>query len=327
MTVNIKRRSVIQGTAVSLLASIVGVPARADGNNVIRFGDQANQIESLMEAAGQLKGLNYKVEFSNFPNAGPVMEAEKAGAIDAGFGGDGTHSFAFANGLAGKVIYAERSDPGCVAILVHGDSPIKTVRDLKGKSVAIIRGSVTQYLLNEALAAQGMTTDDVKITFLQSADAKSAFYAKSVDAWGTWTLLQAQAVHDGARVLVNGRGLINDNAFISASNSAITRKPVILQDFVNRVGRSRLWALENIDAYSKVWANLTKVSPEVCKQGYNLERFRPCPLDKEFLREWADTANFYKKIHLLSNSFDPTSFIDAKFNTDATVLADAKKFK
>jgi sulfonate transport system substrate-binding protein len=323
----LKRASILALPAAPALSALIGAPAIAQPlSGTLRFGDQANQIRSMMEGAGQLKDVPYKIEFANFPNAGPVLEAEKAGALDAGFGGDGAHCFAFANGLPGKVIYAERSDPACIAVLVHGDSPIKTVKDLKGKSVAIIRGSIVHYLIANALAANGMKAEDVNLVFMQSADAKSAFYGKSVDGWGTWTLLQAQAVlNDKARVLVNGRGLINNNAFISANDTAIASKQAILQDFANRFGRSRVWALNNLDAYSKVWSDITKASPEVCKHAYNLERFRPVAFDEQLLDEWRKTANFYKGAGLLTNAFDPAKVVDNRFKTDAHLLDEAKK--
>ncbi len=192
----------------ALTAPLLSRPAKAATGGVLKVGDQRATVRSLLEASGQLKDLPYTLEFADFPAAAPVLEALNAGAIDAGFAGDAAHAFALSNGLPAKVISATRSDPGCIGILVRKDSPIKTVADLKGRTITTVRGSIGHYLAVAALKANGLSVNDVTLAFLQPSEAKSAFSAGTVDAWSIWTLYIAQEVVAGTgRVLVNGRGL------------------------------------------------------------------------------------------------------------------------
>lgn len=275
-----------------------------------------------MEGSGALNNIPYKVEFADFAAATPLLEAENAEAIDAGFGGDAAHALAFSNGIQSKVIYAEKSDPACIGILVRGNSPYRSIADLKGKTITTGRGTIAHYLAIAAMKANGMSPSDINFVFLQPADAKSAFVSGSVDAWAIWTLYIAQAVlTENARVIANGRGLINNNAFISASNTAIAQKRAILHDFANRYARSRVWALKNIDTYSKVWADLVKVTPEAAKYAYELERFRPVNIDDQLLEEFQKAAAFQREMGLITKPFTPSDFLDRSFKLDPEILA------
>lgn len=153
----LSRRSLLSGAgtaaAVGLLAPALAAPllsrpaiaATAVTNAIggtLKVGDQRATIRSLLEASGQLTDIPYTLDFADFPAAAPVLEALNAGAIDAGFAGDAAHAFALSNGLPAKIISAARSDPRCIGLLVRKDSPIRTVADLKGRTITAVRGSI-----------------------------------------------------------------------------------------------------------------------------------------------------------------------------------------
>ena len=93
------RRTVLAGLAA---AAAFGRPAAAD--MVLRAGDQKGGTQSVMKAAGVLDGLPYRLEWSQFAAAAPLLEALNAGAVDLAFAGDAPTTFALAAGLPARII-------------------------------------------------------------------------------------------------------------------------------------------------------------------------------------------------------------------------------
>src|SRR4051812_25592303 len=99
----------------------------------LRVGDQKGGNRSLLDISGFGKDLPYKIQWSEFPAAAPILEALNAGALDVGYTGDLAFLSVYANGSPIKVIGGVRANADTQAILVRQDSPIKTAADLKGK--------------------------------------------------------------------------------------------------------------------------------------------------------------------------------------------------
>src|ERR1700710_929496 len=125
----------IAGVLLSALAS-----AHAQG--VLRVGDQKGNSQAVMEAAGVLKDVPYKIEWKEFPAAAPLLEALGAGAIDTGLVGDAPFTFAAAADAPIKAIGTVRQTREGLAILVPKESKIGSFEDLKGKKIATGRGSI-----------------------------------------------------------------------------------------------------------------------------------------------------------------------------------------
>ncbi|WP_235498264.1 ABC transporter substrate-binding protein [Frankia sp. R43] len=133
----------------------------------LRVADQVGQLKALLEASGVLADVPYKIEWSDFSAAAPLLQALRAGAADIGQAGDAPILNALGAGAPLKVVGAARTSPKGVAILVPKDSPIRTVADLRGKTVSpSTEGSIGHYLLLGALKEAGLTPDDLTISFL-----------------------------------------------------------------------------------------------------------------------------------------------------------------
>ena len=115
------------------------------------------------------------------------------------------------------------------AILVPKDSPIKSVADLKGKKVALNKGSNVHYLLVKALEKAGVKYTEIEPVFLAPADARAAFERGAVDAWVIWDPFQAAAeVATGARTLADGTGLVPNHQFYLASQKFVDGDPQVV---------------------------------------------------------------------------------------------------
>src|ERR1700722_15757446 len=246
----------------------------------LRVGDQKGGNRSLLEIAGLAKDLPYKIEWSEFPAAAPILEALNAGALDVGYTGDLAFLTVYAAGAPIKAIGGTRSDARTQAILVRKDSPIRTAADLKGKRLAGTRGGWGRFLIDATLEKAGYKTEDAVFAPLRPVDAKIALIAGSIDGWAVWEPYVSYAtLKDNARIVADGDGLTPTITFIVASDQAIATKRAAVQDLVQRLNKARLWSLDHLSEYAKSTAELTKLPVDVMLSAYTAQRTGPIVID------------------------------------------------
>ncbi|RKE40072.1 ABC-type nitrate/sulfonate/bicarbonate transport system substrate-binding protein [Paraburkholderia sp. BL23I1N1] len=234
------------------------------------LGDQAGGTRALAEAAKVLDGTPYAFRWANFQGAAPLFEAQRAGAVDLAPAGD-LPVLAAAVGDPTLKIVATRVGSGAqLGILVAPNSPIRTVADLKGRTVFVssARGSISQFQLYGALAEAGLSKDDVKVRFILPVDAFAALASGSIDVWATFDPYYGIAVQRGARILRDGSGINSGLGFITASGAALanTRKRTAIADVLLRLQRAGEWALANPDAYAQIYSTLTRSPLDAARQ-------------------------------------------------------------
>src|ERR1700738_2442024 len=203
------RLRIVGATLFSVAVGIAMTASAIAADTVTLRGDQQKGGNlSLLEIAGLAKDLPYKIEWSEFPAAAPILEALNAGALDVGYTGDLAFLTVYAAGAPIKAIGGTRADARTQAILVRKDSPIKTVADLKGKRLAGTRGGWGQLLIDATLAKAGHQIDDATFAPLGPVDAKIALVAGSIDGWAVWEPYVSYAtLKDNARIVADGEGL------------------------------------------------------------------------------------------------------------------------
>jgi len=242
------RLSHIVGVAV-LLGSLIGLsPDLAlSQDKVIRIGFQKYGNLILLKGRGSLESklalLGYKVEWREFPSGPPLLEALNAGAIDFGHTGETPPIFAQAAGIPFIYVAYEPPAPKGEAILVPRDSPIKSLADLKGKRVALNKGSNVHYLLVRALEHAGVKYSDIETAFLAPADARAAFARGVVHAWVIWDpFLAAAEAATGARTLTDATGLAPNRQFYLASRKLANANPGVVDAIVAEIADIDRWA-------------------------------------------------------------------------------------
>jgi sulfonate transport system substrate-binding protein len=161
---------------------------------------------------------NAKIQWIEFPAGPQLLEALAVGSLEFGLTGDAPPVFAQAAGKDLLYVGAEPPKPDSSAILVLKDSPLRTLADLRGRKVALQKGSSAHYLLVRAVEKAGLKWTDIQPVYLTPADARAAFERKSVDAWAIWDpFYAATELAIQPRVLSNGRALSSNNSFYLAS--------------------------------------------------------------------------------------------------------------
>ncbi|MGF6446210.1 ABC transporter substrate-binding protein [Paraburkholderia youngii] len=268
------RRRVLRSLAAAPLAmasALTGARnARAADDVTIVLGDQAGGTRALVEAAKVLDGAPYAFRWANFQGAAPLFEAQRAGSVDLAPAGD-LPVLAAAVGDPTLKIVATRIGSGAqLGILVAPKSTIRTIADLKGRTVFVssARGSISQFQLYGALAEAGLTKDDVTVRFILPVDAFAAFASGAIEVWATFDPYYGIAVQRGGRILRDGSGINSGLGFITASGASLAdpRKRAAIADVLVRYQRAGDWALANPDAYAQIYATLTRSPLDAARQ-------------------------------------------------------------
>jgi sulfonate transport system substrate-binding protein len=221
-----------------------------NADNVIRIGYQKYGTLVLLKARGglekRLAPLHVQVKWTEFPAGPQLLEGLNVGSIDFGTVGEAPPIFAQAAGA--DLVYVGNEPPASTgeAILVPKNSPIKSVAELKGKKVALNKGSNVHFLLVKLLEKAGVPYTDIDAVFLTPADARAAFERGSVDAWAIWEpFLAAAQTQTGARILANGNGVVSNHQFFLASRPYASKRVDVVAIVLEELAAVDQWAKAN----------------------------------------------------------------------------------
>ncbi|HVV11347.1 ABC transporter substrate-binding protein [Amycolatopsis sp.] len=285
----------------------------------LKVGDQKGGSQALLKAAGLLDDLPYKIEWSTFTSGPPLLEAASAGAIDIGGVGNTPPIFSAAAKAKISIVSAAQGDVTGDALLVPPDSTLRSVADLKGKTIGVAKGSSAHGQILLTLRKAGLSTKDVKISFLQPADAYGAFTQHQIDAWAVWDPYTAQAkLEASAGVLANGVGTANGYTFEVAGNAALSDagKNAALRDYVVRLAKAQRWSDTHRDQWARVWSAETGLSPEVTKASVANGPDLPVALDDKVIASEQELADAFSDDKVLPGKVDFAQFVDGRYAAD-----------
>ncbi|CAO4174819.1 sulfonate ABC transporter substrate-binding protein [Methylorubrum aminovorans] len=276
---------------------------------VVRVGYQKYGTLVLLKGRGtlepKLKALGYRVLWSEFPSGPPLMEALNAGAVDFGSAGETPPIFAQAASDALTYVAHEPAAPKGEAILVPKASPIRSVADLRGKKVALNKGSNVHYLLVRAIEAAGLTLADITPIYLAPADARAAFERGAVDAWVIWDPYFAAAEAGGnARVLADGTGLVPNHQFYLSSKSFAAENGAALDAIIAAVAEVDAWAKDNTDAVAKELSPSVGIPAPILAVALKRQTYGIRPLDEGVTREQQRIADTFHGLKLVPKTVD-----------------------
>jgi sulfonate transport system substrate-binding protein len=285
------------------LALAFAAPAHAD-SKVVHVGFQKYGKLVLLKNKGTLEAalapLGVTVEWIEFPSGPPLLEAINAGAIEFGNAGEAPPIFAQAARVPFVYVAYEPPAPRGEAILVPKGSPLKSVAELKGKRIALNKGSNVHYLLLAALEKAGVAYSDIQTVFLAPADARAAFERGSVDAWAIWDpFLAAAETATGARTLADGTGLVANTQFYFGARAFVAANPRVLDVLLAQLREVDRWAQGDLAAVAAQLSPAIGIPPRVVEAALRRQSYGIRPIDAGAIAEQQKIADAFHQRGLL----------------------------
>ncbi|WP_149088632.1 ABC transporter substrate-binding protein [Pseudomonas prosekii] len=271
--------------------------------------------QQIFEKAFADQGI--KIQWSFFKGAGPVInEAFANGQVDLAYLGDLAAIIGRSNGLDTRLLSATARGVKQYLGVVPG-SGIKTLQDLKGKRVAIFRGTATQLSFDAALASQGLSEKDVKVINLDFSGAVAALAAKQIDAsWGSsgLTALQAKGLAELPLNTKDLGGAGSVQAVLVGSGKFVDEHPEAVAKLLKAQQQAVEWLTQdaNKDAYIQLVSGLASYPPIILQQDLKdqkLSEVFPSTLDPVFLGKLQDSVDLAAQQRLIRKPFKVSDWV------------------
>ena len=257
----------VLAAVIALAALIPGAASAADALKEIHI-DWAtyNPVSMILKQKGLLEKEFAKdgisIVWVQSAGSNKALEFLNAGSIDFGSTAGSAALLAKINGNPIKSIYVY-SRPEWTALVTTKDSSIATVADLKGKRVAVTRGTDPHIFLVRALLGAGLSEKDITPVLLQHADGKTALIRGDVDAWAGLDPMMAQAeIEDGAQLFYRNKAA-NTYGILNASEDFLNRYPDLTRRVLAIYEDARKYCLAHYDDEKRVFMGVTKLPDAV----------------------------------------------------------------
>ncbi|MBB3259446.1 NitT/TauT family transport system substrate-binding protein/sulfonate transport system substrate-binding protein [Paraburkholderia bannensis] len=315
---NSRRKFIRQISATALgaaaLPSLV-THARAADTRTLRIGYQKFNTLNILKGTGNLERalqpLGWSVRWAEFAAGPQLTEALNAEAIDFGHAADTPSAFANAAGVNAVYLGAELPYPKGIGIFVAADSPIHSIRELKGRKVAIGRGWNVQYLLVRALREAGLEYGDIQPVYLTSAaDVSATYLSGNVDAAGLWDpFLASQQLASAPRVLRDGTGLSNNRTFHLARPDFVKQNPQVIRVLFEELAKANAWTQSHPQETANLLAPQLGVRPEVLKLSTERRHYTTVAVTPDIVKEQQDIVDTFHSLGLVKERVDVARFV------------------
>jgi sulfonate transport system substrate-binding protein len=288
----------------------------------LNIGDQKGTgAEALLQAAGLIGKLPFKVNWTDFTSGPPMLQAMGAGSVDIGGVGDAPPVFAASGGEKVAIVGARTTPAAAAAILVPKNSSITSISQLKGKKIAVAQGSSADYHLLTVLSKAGLTTKQVTLEYLQPAEALAAFTSGHVDAWDVWSPYIEQAVgQDNARVLVNGDGFGAPYSFEVASRAALSDpgKAAAIRDYLTILNQAYVWSGTHLSTWAKLWGGATGLPDSIMLKASQDDVNKPIAITSSVISAEQQLVTAFYTAGLIPASVNMSDYTVSTYNDTVT---------
>lgn len=274
----------------------------------LRIGFQKSSINFAITKQQKLleqEFPNAKVTWNEFPAGPQILEALAVGSIDVGVTGDAPPVYAQAAGKPLYYIAYETAKPLASAILIPKDSSLKQLADLKGKRIALQKGSSAHFLLVQAVRKAGLKWSDIQPIWLTPADARAAFQKGAVDAWAIWDPYYASTeLEDQAKVLATGKNLSPNYTFYLAAPNFVQQHPQAVTGLLKQINQADRWVQQHQSETVDLIGKSTGLKPAVSSL-FVQRRPRPsaaAPLNAKVIAEQQQLADIFSQQGIIPNS-------------------------
>lgn len=309
-------KSTIVSSVIASVFMMSGCGKKEAETVTLNIGFQKYGILPIVKERGTLEkalatqGVNIK--WVEFPAGPQLLEGLNVGSVVLGESGEAPPIFAQAANSNLVYIANQPAAPKAEALIVQKNSPIQSVQDLKGKRIALNKGSNVHYLLLKLLEANKLTLNDIEVVYLPPSDARAAFERGAVDAWVIWDPFFAAAEQQiGAKVIATGENLVKNYQFYLADRKFAEQNPEVLKTVVNELNENTKWIAQHQDEAAKLLEKPTALDFSVLKSSISRMGFGVQPISNDIAKEQQYVADAFYQQKLIPN----------KLNIQAAILS------
>ena len=288
-----------------LLAAIVLAPLAAKAEE-LRVGVQKVGSLVVLRRDGTLeKALapaGVTVKFVEFQAGPPLMEALNAGAIDIGYTGDSPPIFALAGGVPLVYVASQPTGGESQGILVRADAPTRSPTELRGKRVAVTKGSSAHYQAYALLKSANLALSDVRPTYLAPADGRAALASGRVDAWSIWDPFLAAAQQDPSFRLLSS-GVVSNN-FLLARRDYATAHPETVATVIRTANAAAAWGETHQAELAQLLSDVTGVALPAEQVSAKRGSYRWLAMSDAVIAQEQAVADAFAELHVIPSRVD-----------------------
>ncbi|CAG7007853.1 aliphatic sulfonate ABC transporter substrate-binding protein [Mycobacterium avium subsp. paratuberculosis] len=276
-------------TALAVVAAVTAVSGCGSSSGTTTTKDlhldyaYYNPLSLVIRDQQLLEKKGYHVTWVLSQGSNKANEGLRSKALDFGSTGGSPALLARANGTPIKTVdvYARGE---WTALVVAKNSPINAVADLKGKKVAVTKGTDPYFFLLQSLATAGLSPADIEIVNLQHADGKTALERGDVDAWSGLDPFMAETIQQqGSRIIYRNPDF-NSGGVLNAREDFITAHPDSVQLVVDTYEEARKWAKTHPAELAALLASQATVSQSVAQEELGRTALDIDPVPGDWLR-------------------------------------------
>ena len=261
------RRALAGATALVIsLAAGSALPAFADTDTVRLDYAYYNPVSLVLRDKGwleeELAADGIEVEWVLSLGSNKALEYLSSSSVDFGSTAGAAALLGRVNGNPIKSVYVY-SKPEWTALVTRADTGIAGIEDLKGKTVAVTRGTDPYIFLLRALASVGLTEKDINPVLIQHPDGKNALVNGDVDAWAGLDPHMAQAELESGAVLFYRNADLNTYGILNVREEFAAENPAVVERVLAVYEKARKWSIEHPEELAEIFVAASKVSPEV----------------------------------------------------------------
>lgn len=263
----------------------------------------------------EFEKLGVKVEWTEFQSGPPMTEAIASNKLDIASLGNMPVIAAQAAGIPIKIISQVLEGTNNVALLVPGTSSAQKLEDLKGKKIAVTKGSNAYNFLYRGIEESGLKDTDFEIIQLQPDEAQPAFESGGVEAWATWDpYITLNALTGKGKVLTDGEQLgVLSPSFVISRSAFAEKYPELVTLYLKVTNKALAWEKDNRSEATERYAAERNIPAAVIEGTFERAQMINISISDAVVEELQKTADFQFKIKNLRKEVEVSKIIDNQY--------------
>lgn len=235
----------------------------------IRIGYQVSPNGELTAKAlglAEKKFPNVKVTWLRFESGRDVNTAIASGSIDFGLVGTPPGASGIAQGLPTEIYYIHDVIGESEALVVQENSGIKSLQDLKGKTIATTFSSTSHFSLMSALKQENIDPSTIKIIDIPAPELLAAWQRGDIDGAYIWQPVQSKLLAEKGNIIITSKQVAEKGSltgeFGIVHKDFIAKYPDVVKSYIEVLDEGSKYYLEHPVEASEALSKELGLTPE-----------------------------------------------------------------